>query len=367
MKSKTARCIAAALLACLVAASTPSCSKPIDPGSNVPAVYQPLVFILAAVGVGVGIAALTHHNNNHSGGGPVTPTLTTPAFVGALTNQPFDLALDPSVAGSVGALGRSFGAGRYGFVESGSSSTNAGSYGLPSGYQPVGVAIDVSGNDWFVNSAGTVDKCPPPTTSITNCAPSLTFNDALGTGTRSIAADSTHVFITKDNGSGMVTWAAFALDGTGRISGSYTYTGLSTYNQDAAVSVSSAISATYEVFHKDGTSWTIPLPGPATKNSFTFGPVPLANGNVAYDGSALYYGLLGAASSGKYSIGRYAGLNAPTNQTPGALLSQSAIAFNGQSSLNAAPFFVPVTSIHTDDFFIYMLDSRGNLVLFTAF
>ncbi len=368
MKPQVRRRIAAAAIALLVISSFPGCSKPIDPNSSIPAVDQPLVFLLAAIGIGIGITALHHHNENHSGGGSVTPALTTPTFVGSVANQPFDLALDLSVAGSVGALGTNGGGGNYGFMEIGSSSTNAGSYTLPSGYHPVAVAIDGVGDDWFDDSAGTIDKCSPPTSTPGACTPLLTFSDGLGSGgVRALVADSTHVFIAADNRGGQVKWAAFALDGSGGLNGSYTYSGSGIYSQDAAVAVSGTSAATYEAFHQDGTSWTIPLPGPATKNSFTFSPLPLAAANVAFDGVSLFYGALGSATSGNYQIGRWAGPNNTVGKNPGALVSRITIAYNGQTSPNGASFAVPVRALHTDGSFLYMLDAHGKLVLFAAF
>lgn len=359
--------IAAAAIALLVVSSFPGCSKPIDPNSSIPAADQPLVFLLAVIGLGVGITALHHHNENHSGGS-VTPALTTPSFVSSLANQPFDLSLDPSVAESVGALGTNGGGGNYGFTETGSSSTNAGSYTLPAGYHPVAVTIDGVGDDWFDDSAGNIDKCSPPTSTPGACTPLLTLSDGLGSGgIRALVADSTHVFIASDNRGGTVRWAAFALDGTGGLNGSYTYSGSGIYAQDAAVAVSGASVATYVVFHQNGSSWTIPLPGPATKNTFTFNPLPLAAANVAFDGSSLFYGALGSATSGSYQFGRWVGPNNSLAKNPGALVSRITIAYNGQTSPNGAPFAVPVHALHTDGSFIYMLDAHGKLVLFAAF
>jgi hypothetical protein len=358
------RLFAGAAIALLLTASMPGCSKPLDPNSNIPAPLQPLVLVIAAVGIGIGITALHHHNERHAGGTP-RPPLTPAVFVGPVGNQPFDLATDPSVPGSVGILGSNFG-GAYNFTEEGSSPTNAGTYLLPSGYKPGAVTIDGLGNDWFDDASGKVVECAPPTSTVRTCSPTLTFNDGLGVGgVRSLAADTTHIFIADDNRSGMVSWAAFLLGGGSRVNGSYSYAGAGTYSKDAAAAVPSAAVGTYIVFHQDGTSWTISLPGPASKNPSTFNPVP--GGNVAFDGSSLFYGLLGSPTSGSYQIGRWVGPSSTFGANPGRLAARIVIAYNGQTSGQAAPFLPPVSSLRTDGSFIYMLDSNGNLVLFSSF
>jgi hypothetical protein len=367
MNSKFRRCLGAIAIALVVTASVPGCSQPIDPNSSVPAALQPLVLIIAAVGVGIGITALDHHNQNHSSSAP-TPALATPSFVGSVGNQPFDLAIDLSVPGSVGILGSNGGAGMYGFTEEGSSATNAGSYTLPAGYQPVVVTVDGVGNDWFDDSGGNVDECAPPTSTPRTCVPTLAFKDGLGSGgVRAMTADSTHIFIAYDNRSGTVNWAAYFLDGTNRVTGSYQYTGLGIYTKNAAVAEPAAVVGTYIIFHQDGTSWTVPLPGPASKNTSTFTPVPLGAGNVAFDGSSLFYGLLGSLTSGAYEIGRWVGPATAFGNNPGTLAAKITIGFNGQTSTRGAAFRLPVSALATDGSYIYMLDSSGNLVLFSAF
>jgi hypothetical protein len=353
-------------LACLLALSqAPGCSKPLDPQSSIPAAYQPLVFLLGAVGLGFGIAALTRHNGGHSPGPPVS--LVSPVFVGSIGVQSFDLALDPSVPGAVGALNANHGP-PYTYSEVSSSTTNAGSYTLPAGYQPQAVAVDGTGADWFVDVGGKLVKCPPPAPAISTCVPLVSMQDGLGTGgIRAIAADSLHVFVARDDQVSTVSWAAFALDGSSPVRGSYSYSGAGLYARDAAVSVAAATVSTYVLFHKDGSSWTLPLPGPATRNPFVFTPAPSVAGNVASDGSTLFYGLLGTPSLGSYQIARYAGGNPAGGQQPGSLVSRITIAFNGQTSPGGPPFAVPVSSLHTDGTYIYMLDANGNLVLFTAF
>jgi hypothetical protein len=359
-------CAAILLSATIVAFMLAGCSKPIDPQSSVPAVYQPLVFAAAAVGIGIFITSRNHKNNQSSGGG-ATPVPAAPTFVGTFPAlvRPLDIALDFSTAGSggVGAVGTT--ASGYGYSEFGSPGSNNGFYGLPTGYKPVAVAIDGNGNDWFVNSSGLVDQCTPPTSTPRTCVPAVTVVDGLGTaGTRTIAADSARVFIAQDNQSGTVSWAAFALDGTGKTTGSYTYSGSSTYATDAAQVTIGAIGI-YNIFHKNGSSWKVAIPT-SSLNPYTFSPAPVPGANMASDGLGNNYGTLGSPTTGNYLLGHYV---SPGNSSaaPGTLFSTLLIAYNGQSNTTVTPFFPPVTSLHTDDTFVFMLDARGQLVLFTVF
>jgi hypothetical protein len=325
------------------------------------------VFAAAAVGVGIFIASQNHKNNQNNSGGSPTPVPAAPTFVGTFPAlvRPLDIALDFSTAGSggVGALGTT--ASGYGYSEFGSPSSNNGFYALPTSYRPIAVAIDGNGDDWFVNSSGLVNKCSAPTSTPHTCAPSVTFVDGLGTaGTRTIAADSARVFIAQDNQSGTVSWAAFALDGTGKTTGSYTYSGSSMYATDAAQVTIGAIGI-YNIFHKNGASWKVAIPT-STQNPFNFNPAPLPGANMASDGLGNNYGTLGSPTTGGYLLGHYVSTG-NSAAAPGTLLSTLLIAFNGQSNNTVTPFFPPVTSLHTDDTFVFMLDARGQLVLFTVF
>jgi len=361
--------IAAVIIACFVASTFAGCSKPIDSQSSVPAIYQPLVFVAVAVGVGILIASHSHKNKNGGGGGgPPPPNLTAPVFVGPFSGPtnyfPTDITIDFSSAGAggIGSVGTSAG-GNYSFAEIGSSGPDNGSYTLPSAYKPTAVAIDGNGNDWFTDAAGLVKRCPPPALGVTTCVPALSFSDGLpAAGTRTVAADSGRFFIAEDNLSGTVTWAAYALDGTGRVTGSYNYSpGLGMYSADASMAILSS-TGLYTIFHKDGTSWRIAIPN-SSRNAWTFTPVPLPNGNVATDGAGNNYGLLGSPAAGSYQIGHYASPG-NSNGSPGALVSAITIAFNGATNGNA--FRPPVSSLHTDGSFVFMLDANGNLVLFSA-
>ncbi len=368
MTSRVRKSVATISIACLVAASVAGCSKPLDPQSSVPAIFQPLVLVAAVVGVGI---LITSHNHKDKGGGsgPPAPTPVAAVFVGAFPNvtqpfSPFDISLDASVAGSggVGAVGK-VGSTSYAFDEFGSAGPNTGSYSLPSGYKPIAVAIDGAGNDWFVDQAGLVKKCPAPITIGGTCVAALSFSDTLpSSGIRSIAADAGRVFIAQDNLSGKVAWVAYALDGTGKVTGSYIYSGLGMYNADAVVATVGS-SGVYTIFHKDGSSWKVTPPSSA-RNGFTFNPVPLASANMATDQNGNNYGVLGSAAS-NYQLGHYL---SPGNASgpPGSLFATISIAFNGQTN-SANPFLVPVSSLHTDGLFIWMLDASGRLVLFSVF
>lgn len=367
MRPHLRRRIAAITIALLAATNFTGCSKPLDPSSSIPAVYQPLILVVAAVGVGI-LLTSQHHKNERGGGGSAAPMIAVPAFVVALGNQPFDIALDQSTAGAggVGALGRSGGGGNYGFAEIGSSSgADNGAYALPTAYNPIALAIDGNGDDWFVDVAGLMKKCPAAVAGVTTCTPALSFSDGLASsGLRSLVADPTYVFVAQDNLAGTVSWAAFRLDGTGRINGSYSYSpGLSMYNADAAVATMGT-SALYTIFHKDGTSWRVALPT-SSKNSYTFNPVPLPSQNMASAGLGNNYGFLGSAA-GNYQLGHYVSTGNSAAPPGTLLLPTITIAFNGQTS-PSAPFSPPVTSAHTDGIFIYMLDASGNLVLFNVF
>jgi len=359
-------CAAILFSAVVMAMLLAGCSKPIDPQSSVPAVYQPLVFVAAAVGVGIWIASENHKHIQPSGGS-ATPMPAVPTFVGTFPAlvRPVDISLDFSTAGSggVGAVGTT--ASGFGYSEIGSPGANNGFYALPASYRPIAVAIDGDGNDWFVNSSGLVNQCPPATSTPKTCSPAVTFVDGLGTaGTRTIAADSARVFIAQDNQSGTVSWAAYALNGTGKTTGSYTYSGASMYTADAAQFTIGAIGV-YTIFHKSGASFKVAIPT-SSQNPYNFSPAPLPGANMASDGLGNNYGTLGSPTSGSYLLGHYV---SPGNSAaaPGSLLSQLLIADNGQSNTTVTPFFPPVTSLHTDDTFVFMLDSRGQLVLFTVF
>src|SRR4029077_8449903 len=111
MRPRLQRRIAAVIIACFVASTFASCSKPIDSQSSVPAVYQPLVFVAVAVGAAVLIASHRHKDKGGGGGGPHPPNLTAALFVGPFSGPanyfPTDITIDFSSAGAggIGSVG----------------------------------------------------------------------------------------------------------------------------------------------------------------------------------------------------------------------------------------------------------------------
>ncbi|HLW37699.1 MAG TPA: hypothetical protein VKR99_04670 [Candidatus Eremiobacteraceae bacterium] len=370
MRTPFAKCVAALVIACTLSLSVTSCSQPIDTGSKIPAQSQPFVALLALIGLGIGLTALHHHNESHGGGGG-PPAVAAPASVQGLGIGAIDITLDPGQPGATGAVGTQGGGGLYAFIEVNSSGGNFGSYTLPSGYQPNAVAIDASGNDWFLDSSGNVKKCAPPATSVTACTPLLSFTDGLpAAGVRSIGADNTHLFIAQDSGSGTVSWVAFALDGTGRNPGAYVYgSGLGVYNKDAVQTTTGGSSISqFMVLHKDGSSYTVSLPGPATKNPFNLTPPPLKSANVATFDGINFYGFLGSPAAGAFQIGHYVGAGNTLGLTPGSLVNPTlTIAFDGRINPDRGVYGLPLSSLHTDGSLIEALDPAGNLVIFNAF
>jgi hypothetical protein len=370
MKNPFCKCLAALVIAAVLCLSLSSCSQPIDPGSKIPAQSQPLVALLALIGLGIGLTALHHHNEEHGGGG-APPAIAAPVSVQGLGIGAIDIALDPGQAGATGALGTQGGSGRYIFSEVNSSGANNGSYTLPSGYQPHALAIDASGGDWFVDSFGALKKCGPPVSGVTSCTPSVAISDGLpASGVRNIAADNTHVFIAQDNNAGTVSFAAFALDGTSPQTGSYNYgAGKGTYNTDAVQTTTAGSSISqFTILHKDGASWVVSLGNPATKNPFVLTPPPVASANVATFDAINFYGFLGSPSTGAYAIGHYVGAGNTLGLTPGSLVAPTlTIALNGQINPNRGIYRLPLTSLHTDGALLYSLDPSGNLVIFNIF
>ena len=364
------RLLAVALALSLLSSSLAGCSQPIDTGSSVPAQSQPIVALLALIGLGIGITAWHHHNEAHHGGGG--PTIVPPVQVLGpllsgykavdLANDPFDIGF--GVLESPAAAGVS----KFALVSGGSFA----SYSLPAAYSPVALAVDPNtGDDWFVDAAGKVQGCLPPASSVTTCStsglPVPTFNDGLGVGNRAIASDGSFVFIALDAGGGAVKWFSFNLsDGTTTTSNYASQTTAGLYPADFVISTPQAAASGFTVFHSDGRSDLVTIP-PSDVPSFTFAPTPLkAPSNVVLALDAVnqaFYAPTGS-SSGVYDITRY------TNQFDAGISKLNTlsvtIADNGQTG---GPFVPPLTSLHVDsqDQQLVGIDAAGNIVEFAQF
>ena len=364
------RFVAVAIALSLLTSSVAGCSQPIDTGSSVPAQSQPIVALLALLGLGIGLTAWHHHNEAHHGGGGVT--LVPPVqIIGPLISgdKATDLANDPTDIG-LGVLESPVASGAAHFaLVSGNTFT---SYALPTGYNPVALTVDPNtGDDWFVDAAGKVQGCLPPSPGVVTCStsglPVPTFNDGLGAGDRSIVTDGSFVFVALDAGGGSVKWFAFALsDGTTTSSSYSSQSTTPLYPTDFAISTPQAAASGFTVFHSDGHSDLVTIP-PSNVPSFTFAPAPLkapSNVVLALDGvNQAFYAPTGSVA-GTYNITRY------TNQFDsgiGQLKTLSiTIASNGQTG---QPFSPPLTSVHVDtsDQLLDGIDASGNIVEFAQF
>ena len=141
------------------------------------------------------------------------------------------------------------------------------------------------------------------------------------------------------------------------------------YNLDGAQTTTGGSSISqFTVLHKDGSSYIISLPGPATKTSFTFGPVPLGSANVATTDGINFFGFLGSINTGAYQIGHWVGSGNSQGKPAGSLLNPTlTIAFNGEVNANVGAYRLPLTSLHTDGTLLYALDPSGDLVIFSTF
>jgi hypothetical protein len=365
------RTLALAVIVITLCVNVGGCSTPVDTGSNIPAQSQPIVTVLALLGLGIAITAFHHHSESHPGGSqkvPQTPISVIP--LRTLNASPIDLTLDPLQAGQFGALLAGTGGSSSEF-DLGDASTGIATaeYTLPSGYKPTAVAIDsgTTHQEWFVNPSGLVDGCAiGPTTCTPSPAP---FSDTLAAGgTRYIAADSQHVFIVRDDGATTVTWAAFDFAATLVANGSYTYTagsGKGLYPKDAVVSNGTSISQ-YLFFHQDGTSHEVQLTAPPTTSvGPTLTPVPTNIGNVTIAGVDIF-GYTGSPTSGLYSIARYDA--AGTDPLAYSIKALTLVAFNGVPNPPVgSPFSVPLTNLRADSAGVYGLDPGGKVVTFNVF
>ena len=365
------RTLALAVIVVTLSVNLGGCSTPVDTGSNIPAQSQPIYTVLALLGLGIAIVAIHHHAEKQTGGSPKVPQAPISVIPLRLTNAtPIDLTLDPLQSGQFGALLAGSSGSPWVFDLGDTTSDGVTQqYTLPTGYQPVAVAIDggTTNQEWFVNSSGLIDGCQ---TGPTICTPSpAPFSDTLASGgTRFIAADSQHIFIARDDGSGTVTWSAFDFAANNVGSGSYTYTsgsGKGLYPKDAVVANGGSIGQ-YLLFHQDGTSHVVQLTSPPTTGPGpTLNPVPTDIGNATIIGTDIY-AYTGSPAAGLYSLARYgAGTSDPLAYTIEAL---TLVAFNGRPNPgDLHTFTVPLTNLHVDSGGVYGLDPNGILVVFNVF
>jgi hypothetical protein len=377
------RFVAIALALSLLSASLGGCSQPIDTGSSVPAQSQPFVALLALVGLGIGLTAWHHHNEHHSsgGGGPTIfgAQFLVPPFISGFA--PVDLAVDPANI-AVGAIELPTAGGGTGkFTEIQNQSGGGVPFGtetLQLGYVPTSVAIDPSGVTWFVNASGLVEECDILTSTTTTCNSSLgPFNDGLGAGSRSIAADGNFVFVILDAGGGKVKWWVESLT-----SSPPTATGTYTSNSTAAIFPGDAVKSTpsggfsdFTVYHQDGTSdnVTFTVSGSTltlnAQPNMSFNPVPAvapSNFGVDLNSKDAFYAFSGSPT-GSYDLTKYESTSVVGLGNPTA--TSELIRFNGQEGNASAIFTPPLTSVHFDtaEGTVWALDHAGNIVAFAQF
>lgn len=371
------RFLALALVVCLLSSSAGGCSQPVDTGSTIPSQSQPIVALLALLGLGIGLTAY-HHHNEHRGGGPgvaiappdhvIPPTI--PSYL------PVDLAVDfPN--SSIGAL-ETNGAQPAKFVEInvlGGTAAQTGLFTLASGFAPTAIAIDPSARVWFVDNSGNVVECDVGSSFVSGTCSSTvaTFKDTLPAGQRSIVADSNFLFIVEDAGGGKVNWYFLPLAGGSPASGSYTpVSTASIFTRDAIESTSANGGVSdFTVYHQDGTSESITIQSATTiaqSPSFTFSPVPLSapSDNLLSGGFYTLYAFTGNAA-GTYQITRYQNTS-PTGLGAQLTTASITIAVNGQTSPSGA-FGMPLSSQHFDgnELALWSLDPTGKIVEFAAF
>jgi hypothetical protein len=369
------RFVALTLALTLLSSGVTGCSQPIDTGSTVPAQTQPIVALLALVGLGIGLTAWHHHNEHRVGAGGSGPTIfpaqiSVPPFIGGYT--PVDLVADASTF-TIGALELPTGGGGTGkFTEFFSNSAPFGTYTLPVSYAPAAVAMDSSGVTWFVNAAGRVQGCGQMTSSSTSCTSVGIFSDGLGSGSRSIAADINLIVVVTDAGAGKVKW--WAQQGTVATgTGTYSPSTTSPIFANDAIELTTTSPSGFTVYHQDGTSdfITFGVSGSTltinNQPNFTFNPAPLTGlSNVQSGAKSDFYSFTGQPSAA-YSLTKY--------ETPSAVglvnptVTSQLIEFNGQEDPNGAPFTSPLVSPHYDaaEAFLWAIDKNGNVIGFSPF
>lgn len=377
------RLVATALALTIICSGMSGCSQPIDTGSSIPAQSQPIVALLALIGLGIGITAW-HHHNEHRGGGGSGPSVfpaqfTVPPLVAGY--KAVDLAPDP-VNATIGALEvpiAGAGTGKFDEIESsGGIPQSFGGYSLPSGYSPEAVSLDPNGVAWFVDASGRVQGCDVLTSAMT-CSSKGTFSDGLGGGARSIAADINIIVVVVDAGGGKVKW--WATQG-GTATGTGTYTPASSTSPifaADAVSLTTTGPSGFTVYHQDGRSdfLTFGVSGStltiSAQPNFSFNPLPLAALSQPESETSVskiaFFSFTGAPTTA-YSLTKYetttaAGITAPT-------ATSELIAFNGHvgtPSGGGTPFVPPLSSPRFDnaELTIWAIDAAGNIVAFAPF
>jgi hypothetical protein len=383
------RFVAVALALSLLASSLAGCSQPIDTGSSVPAQSQPIVALLALIGLGIGLTALHHHNEDHHGSGPganvTAPAVVVTPFISGYA--PADLAPNP-VGNGTGDLAlvdlpSGSGTGRYAEIflsvtGTGSTAELVGAYALPAGYLPKALAVDPSGDAWFDDSSGKVYECGPLTSGVTTCSIGAgPLTDGLPVGARSIGVDGNFLFITEDGGSGKVDYSYLPVNpiGTSFTTGSYqSSSSASIYSMDAVEATPPASGGSgYTVYHQDGSSDLVTFSASGSSvtlndtTSFVYTPVPLEAPSDYIEDSVTANGAFFALSGNAgatYQITRY---TSATNSGLGQLPAASAtIASNGRTG---GPWVPPMISLHADasESILWGIDAHGNIVGFPVF
>jgi len=374
------RLIALAVALSILSSGISGCSQPIDTGSSVPAQSQPLVALLALVGLGIGLTAWHHHNENHHGGGG-TPTIFGANFI----VQPFISGFKPvdlvpdAINGAIGAIElptSGTGTGEFTEIQGFSGGSSFGTYTLPVNYKPTAVGMDSNGITWFVDANGVVQACDVMTQTTTNCSSLGTFNDGLGVGSRSIAADLNFVIVIMDAGAGKVKyWVLPTASGSTAATGTYTSTTASPiYVADAIEPTPAGGASGFTAYHQDGTSDIITFTASGStvivnnQPSFAFNPAPLVSESNFNQATKVQFYSFTGAPGGAYNLTKYetvgaVGLGHPT-------VASELIEFNGQvGNPTLAPFVSPLASIHVDavEGEIWAIDHAGNIVNFTPF
>lgn len=377
------RIIAVTVAVALFAAPLGGCSQPIDNGSSIPAQSQPIVALLALIGVGIGLTAWHHHNEAHegSGGGGVGSIVGAQFSVAPFITgyKPVDLVVD-TVNVALGALElptAGSGTGKFTEIQDFSNTASPfGTYTLPASYAPTAVAMDANGLTWFDDANGHVQGCAAMAQGEQGtCASQGTFSDGLGAGSRSMAVDINFILVVTDAGGGKVKW--WATDGSGD-------TGTGTYASSTTASIYSADSVKltttppsgFTVFHQDGSSdfLTFTVSGSSLSISaqanFIYSPASLVGDSGVgseLSGKIATFGFTGAPS-GSYSFTKY-----ETSSAVGlgqAAASSQLVDLNGQvGNPSAGPFTAPLSSpqFDTGEASVWAIDSTGRIVNFAPF